>query len=33
MHRRIPGLDWLGRHSLAVYLLHQPIVYLLVVVL
>lgn len=21
----VPGLDWLGRHSLAVYLVHQPV--------
>lgn len=27
----VPGLDWLGRHSLAVYLLHQPVLYLLIV--
>lgn len=31
MRRSVPGLDWLGRHSLAVYLLHQPVLYLLIV--
>lgn len=24
---KVPGLTWLGRHSLAVYLLHQPVLY------
>lgn len=24
---KVPGLVWLGRHSLAVYLLHQPVLY------
>lgn len=33
MQRELPALSWLGRHSLAVYLLHQPVLYLLVVVL
>ncbi len=23
---RVPGLDWLGRHSLVVYMLHQPVI-------
>lgn len=26
---KIPGLDWLGRHSLVVYLLHQPVIFAL----
>ena len=27
MQLRLPGLAWLGRHSLWVYLAHQPVVY------
>lgn len=26
---RLPGLDWLGRHSLVVYMLHQPLIFAL----
>lgn len=25
LSRSVPGLDWLGRHSLLVYLIHQPV--------
>ena len=28
----VPGLDWLGRHSLVVYMLHQPVIFALLTV-
>ena len=31
-HRRLPVLNLIGRHSLPVYLLHQPVLYLLTLV-
>lgn len=30
---RIPGLDFLGRHSLLIYLLHQPLLYMAVLMI
>lgn len=33
MQHELPALSFLGRHSLLIYLLHQPVLYLLVVVI
>ena len=31
--KRLPAFDWMGRHSLLLYLLHQPLLYLLVLLI
>ena len=33
MHLEAPVLNWMGRHSLLIYMLHQPVLYLLISVL
>lgn len=32
-HRGIPPLEWVGRHSLVIYLLHQPLIYLVLMII
>ena len=33
MHLKAPVLNWMGRHSLLIYMMHQPVLYLLISVL